>query len=93
MTDNGRRVAWADNIAVVPLCTPFKTCCDFNHEPGRLVSFDLADALNSDACSKNSFPWIQLDWRGCKAEERGGRFWRAVRWGGPGLLLGWWLGQ
>lgn len=19
------------------------------------------------------------------------RFWRAIRWGGPGLLLGWWM--
>lgn len=25
------------------------------------------------------------------APERGQRFWRALRWGGPFLLLGWWL--
>ena len=25
--------------------------------------------------------------------ERGHRFWRALRWGGPGLLLGWWLAR
>ena len=23
--------------------------------------------------------------------ERGQRFWRALRWGGPALVLGWWL--
>ena len=23
--------------------------------------------------------------------ERGQRFWRALRWGGPALFLGWWL--
>jgi len=23
--------------------------------------------------------------------ERGQRFWRALRWGGPALILGWWL--
>ncbi|WP_413402422.1 MULTISPECIES: hypothetical protein [unclassified Synechococcus] len=25
--------------------------------------------------------------------ERGQRFWRALRWGGPALLLGWWLAR
>ena len=25
--------------------------------------------------------------------ERGQRFWRALRWGGPALLLGWWLSR
>ena len=28
--------------------------------------------------------WLQ-------SKERGARFWRGLRWGGPGLLLGWWL--
>jgi hypothetical protein len=29
-----------------------------------------------------------------RTPDRGaGRFWRALRWGGPGLLIGWWLGR
>ncbi|QNJ06127.1 hypothetical protein SynMEDNS5_01404 [Synechococcus sp. MEDNS5] len=27
------------------------------------------------------------------SRERGQRFWKALRWGGPGLLIGWWLGR
>ncbi|QNJ20222.1 hypothetical protein SynA1825c_01921 [Synechococcus sp. A18-25c] len=30
-----------------------------------------------------------LSW--LQSKERGARFWRGLRWGGPGLLLGWWL--
>ncbi len=26
-------------------------------------------------------------------QESGGRFWRALRWGTPALLLGWWLSR
>ena len=37
--------------------------------------------MNSDGLA-----WLQ-------SRERGARFWRALRWGGPGLLLGWWLGR
>ncbi len=25
--------------------------------------------------------------------DRGQRFWKALRWGGPGLLIGWWLSR
>ncbi|MCT0252198.1 hypothetical protein KQ296_12295 [Synechococcus sp. CS-197] len=25
--------------------------------------------------------------------ERGQLLWKALRWGGPGLLIGWWLGR
>ena len=33
----------------------------------------------------------QMEW--LQSSEQGERFWRALRWGGPGLLLGWWLGR
>jgi hypothetical protein len=29
---------------------------------------------------------------GLRSPDQGGKhFWRAIRWGGPGLLLAWWL--
>lgn len=73
------------------------------HHLSRLASMQPREWEGSDPKSRRRRQQRQLiqqyvaadpeGFRWLVRRDRGQRFWKALRWGGPGLLIGWWLSR